>query len=97
MENPTPDKIYLEIDGLYYPQPVFDETLGRVMAKVLQRIIDSGKSPQHVMRATNQLKQTRAGRAIMRYTMKLVREENEGVKKDEIPAGKIALPQKRPA
>ena len=94
MDIPTPDKIYLEIDGLYYPQTVFDETLGSVMAKVLQRLIDSGKSPQAVLRATTQLRQKRVGSAIMRYAMKRVREENKGLEKHEIPPGMIALPQK---
>jgi len=86
----------LEIDGLYYPQAVFDSLLNQVMGEVLQGIIDKSSGPRNAAARIARLKSPAVRDRVYREAMRRTKASVPGIKAEEIADGYTLLPQKRP-
>lgn len=85
----------LEIDGLYYPQPVFDSLLNQVMEEVLQGIIDRAGGPRRAIVLMKRLENPAARDKVYREAMRRVKDSIPGLKAEEISDEYTLLPQKQ--
>ena len=86
----------LEIDGLFYPQAVFDSLLNQVMEEVLQGIIDRSATPRRALARISRLRSRSIRDRVYRETMRRVKESVPGMKAEEIGPEYTLLPQKHP-
>jgi len=86
----------LEIDGLYYPQTVFDSLLNQTMEEILQAIIDRSKTPRQAVCRVLGLRNKALRERVYREAMRRTKASVPGLKADEIDPSFTLLPSKKP-
>jgi len=84
----------LEIDGLFYPQTVFDAMLNKVMEEVLQGIINRSKSPRRTVLRLKALRSTAVRDRVYREAMKRTKDSVPGLRPKEIDDSYTLLSRK---